>query len=112
MRRLVVFALVGLLVGCSGTARTTKSPSGPKAKTGSAVTAYRGLGTWVDVYDFLPAFQKAGEVPAVTVGSIADMSHLGIRTLYLHDAPGRTTPPGGKPGPRLGLVRVHWASRA
>jgi uncharacterized lipoprotein YddW (UPF0748 family) len=110
MRRLVVFALVGLLVGCSGTARTTKSPSGPKAKTGSAVTAYRGLGTWVDVYDFLPAFQKTGEVPAVTVGSIADMSHLGIRTLYLQAAQDDPRSSGDIVEPRLVgdvLVAAH-----
>jgi uncharacterized lipoprotein YddW (UPF0748 family) len=78
--------LLALLAGCSG----SKGSSRPKPTTDNvsapAVAAYRGLGTWVDVYDFAPAFQKPGEVPAVTVDSIADMAHLGVRTLYLQAA--------------------------
>lgn len=47
------------------------------------VGAFRGLGTWVDVYDYVPGFQGDGGPPPVTVDSIDDMSALGVRTLYL-----------------------------
>lgn len=51
-----------------------------------ALAPYEGLGTWVDVYDYVPAFQDPGELPAVTAGSIDDMAALGVRTLYLQAA--------------------------
>jgi hypothetical protein len=47
---------------------------------------YEGLGTWVDVYDYVPAFQAAGQPPAVTPESLDDMAELGVRTLYLQAA--------------------------
>ena len=47
------------------------------------VDAFRGLGTWVDVYDYVPGFQTEGGPPPVTVDSIDDMAALGVRTLYL-----------------------------
>lgn len=54
------------------------------AGAGSAdVDSFRGLGTWVDVYDYVPGFQGDGGPPPVTVDSIDDMSALGVRTLYL-----------------------------
>lgn len=40
----------------------------------------------MDVYDFAPAFQKAGATPAVTSASLRDMARLGVRTLYLQAA--------------------------
>jgi hypothetical protein len=40
----------------------------------------------VDVYDYVPAFQRAGQVPAVTVDSVRDMARLGVKTLYLQAA--------------------------
>jgi hypothetical protein len=50
------------------------------------VDAFRGLGTWVDVYDYVPGFQSDGGPPPVTVESIDDMSALGVRTLYLQSS--------------------------
>jgi hypothetical protein len=52
----------------------------------SDVDAFRGLGTWVDVYDYVPEVQAEGEPPDLTVDSIDDMAALGVRTLYLQAA--------------------------
>jgi len=50
------------------------------------VGAFEGLGTWVDVYDYVPGFQDDGGPPPVTVDSIDDMAGLGVETLYLQAA--------------------------
>jgi hypothetical protein len=47
---------------------------------------YRGLGTWVDVYDYGPRFQSGSAVPAVTPAAVDDMARLGVKTLYLQAA--------------------------
>ena len=48
--------------------------------------AYKGLGTWVDVYDYVPGFPADGGPPPVTVDSVDDMARLGVSTLYLQAA--------------------------
>jgi hypothetical protein len=54
---------------------------------GAATDApFRGLGAWVDVYDYAPAFIGNGALPTVTPASVADMAALGVRTLYLQAA--------------------------
>jgi hypothetical protein len=63
--------------------------------------AYRGLGTWVDVYDYVPAFQNAGNLPAVTAGSFDDMARLGVKTVYLQAAHDDERSPGNTIEPRL-----------
>lgn len=50
------------------------------------VDAFRGLGTWVDVYDYVPEVQPKGDPPDLTVESVDDMAALGVRTLYLQAA--------------------------
>jgi hypothetical protein len=47
---------------------------------------YRGLGTWIDVYDYVPEFQDPGQEPAVTTDSFDDMARLGVKTVYLQAA--------------------------
>jgi hypothetical protein len=47
---------------------------------------FEGLGTWLDVYDYVPGFQDGGGPPPVSVDSVDDMSRLGISTLYLQSA--------------------------
>jgi uncharacterized lipoprotein YddW (UPF0748 family) len=85
MLRVVAVCLVAAIaVGCSGGSSRT-SPR-EKQKDPDRVAAFRGLGTWVDVYDYLPAFQKPGQVPAVTADSVSDMARLGVDTLYLQAA--------------------------
>ncbi|MGH9209386.1 MAG: hypothetical protein ACRD2C_01745 [Acidimicrobiales bacterium] len=48
------------------------------------VDAYAGYGTWVDVYDFVPA--EASGTPAFDVAAVDEMARQGVRTLYLQAA--------------------------
>ena len=70
---LVVAVLVlGLASGGAASAKATD------------VRPFRGLGTWVDVYDYGPKFQgKPGTLTAVTPASVDDMARLGVKTVYL-----------------------------
>ncbi|HUV11184.1 MAG TPA: hypothetical protein VMX12_09410 [Acidimicrobiia bacterium] len=77
MRTLLAVALVGAFLGAG-------LPAAGAADDDT--TAFRGLGTWVDVYDYVPGFQDDGGPPPVTVDSIDDMERLGVRTLYLQSA--------------------------
>jgi hypothetical protein len=73
------------------------------------VDAYRGLGTWVDVYDYVPEVQSDGGPPPVTEDSIDDMAALGVRTLYLQAAQDDDRIPGATVDrARLG----RWLRRA
>jgi hypothetical protein len=44
---------------------------------------YRGLGSWVDIFDYAQRAQPEGAPPPVTPESVDDMAALGVRTLYL-----------------------------
>ncbi|HEX5097518.1 MAG TPA: hypothetical protein VFX21_15940, partial [Acidimicrobiia bacterium] len=108
MKRLAALALAGLCIAataCSGddtagttdvaSATTTSSSPAPAADATTATTTaaapttavdlcpYRGLGTWVDVYDTLPAFAERGRVSPVTPADVASMAEHGVHTLYL-----------------------------
>src|SRR6266702_4515589 len=98
MRRLpvLVVALALATATCGGSARIGTGAGGR-----ADVDAYRGLGTWVDVYDYVPAFQKPGQVPAVTPADIDDMKHLGVKTLYLQAAQDDERSPGATISPKL-----------
>jgi len=60
----------------------------PHGAAGAApdLDPFRGLGTWVDVYDYVPAVQAEGAPPPVSVESVDDMAALGVDTLYLQAA--------------------------
>jgi hypothetical protein len=45
--------------------------------------AYRGLGSWVDIFDYAQRAQPEGVQPPVVPESVDDMAALGVRTLYL-----------------------------
>ncbi|MGH9033058.1 MAG: hypothetical protein ACRDZV_13105 [Acidimicrobiia bacterium] len=62
---------------------------------------YEDLGTWVDVYDYVPEFQQGGAPPAVTPESVDDMAALGVRTLYLQAAQEDARSPGDTIDPDL-----------
>ncbi|MEO8692324.1 MAG: LysM peptidoglycan-binding domain-containing protein [Acidimicrobiales bacterium] len=47
------------------------------------ISAYRQLGTWVDVYDYDPAFAGGSDVAQLSPSSVDAMAAAGIRTLYL-----------------------------
>ena len=58
------------------------------------ISAYRRLGTWVDVYDHDPAFAGGSGVAQLTPSSVDAMAAAGIRTLYLQasvDSPRSTS---------------------
>ena len=77
----VVAVTLAAANGSAGSARTParSATTGPKA--------FRGLGTWVDVYDYGPKFQGSpATLPAVTPASVDDMARLGVKTLYLQAA--------------------------
>ena len=74
VRVLPAFVALGLLGLCFPSAAAASPP---------ATTPFRGLGAWVDVFDYAPRVQTAGHTPPVTPDSVADMAHLGVRTLYL-----------------------------
>jgi hypothetical protein len=44
---------------------------------------YDGLGTWVDAFDYGPAYQQEGHEPVVTPADVDEMADAGVRTLYL-----------------------------
>ena len=54
--------------------------------TAADVDPYRGLGAWVDSFDYAPRLQSNGNPPPVTASSVDDMARLGVRTLYLQVA--------------------------
>jgi hypothetical protein len=74
------------------------------------LSAYRGMGTWVDAYDFSPEYQPNGASPVVGVDSIDGMASEGVRTLYLQAAKDDPRSPGTLVNPEiLGpmLIRSH-----
>lgn len=47
-----------------------------------SVDAYRGLGTWVDGFDFSPPYSSTGTPPLVPP-AVNDMAEFGVQTLYI-----------------------------
>jgi len=84
MRRALLLVLAGLLVAATvSPARALAVDLGP----------YRGLGAWVDTFDYAPRLQPNGQAPPVTPPAVDDMARLGVRTLYLQLA----NPDGASP---------------
>jgi hypothetical protein len=65
------------------------------------IAPYRGLGTWVDVFDYVPAFQRGRDEPPVTTASFRDMARLGVKTVYLQGAQADERSPGDTIDPKL-----------
>ena len=61
----------------------------PALGTAAGTAAYRGMGTWVDVYDWSATFTKGR--PHVSPDAVDGMAEQGVQTLYIqaskHDAP-------------------------
>ncbi len=51
--------------------------------TARDLAPYDGLGTWVDAFDYGPAYQTGGHEPAVTPDDVDAMADAGVHTLYL-----------------------------
>ena len=103
----VLLVAVVALGACSSggsdtpTANTRKpgqALSNPGART---LDAYKGLGAWVDVFDYMPNFQNPGTLPEVTPANVDDMARLGVATLYLHASRDDSKSPGGLTDPDL-----------
>jgi hypothetical protein len=106
--------LIGSLIGVLVSVVVAASIVVPLAENASArdvnVDAFRGLGTWVDVFDYVPAI--AGDPAPITVDSVDDMERLGIQTLYLQAAQDDARIPGPTVDPKLlgaFLRRAHDA---
>jgi hypothetical protein len=83
MRSRPVAVLVALATAVAGLSLIADR----EAASAPSVSPFRGLGTWVDVYDYGPRFQgDGGGVPAVLPASVDDMARLGVRTVYLQAA--------------------------
>ncbi len=64
-------------------------------------SVYRGLGTWIDAYDFSPQFQPNGAPPPVTPQSMDDLAAAGVKTLYLQAAKDDIRSPGDLVNPEI-----------
>ena len=49
-------------------------------------SVFQGLGAWVDVYDYGPAYLRPQEGPAVAPDEVDRMAERGVRTLFLQAA--------------------------
>jgi hypothetical protein len=73
---------------------TVEAPTGceqePARNAGVAADAagpspFNGLGTWIDVFDFVPEYSSDG-LPSVVPAHVALLADLGVRTIYLQAA--------------------------
>ena len=81
---LVLLCCAGaLLVGCDGDDGDSSAGGVPSLEDRTERSEpFEGLGTWVDAFDYAPAFHEFGP-PQVTPDSVTDMAELGVETLYL-----------------------------
>jgi len=82
-RRALLVALVGVAVAAATAALLV---DGAAVHADRNVDAFRGLGAWVDVFDYAPAFIDRPGPPAVTVATVDDLALLGTDTVYLQAA--------------------------
>lgn len=85
--------LVVGVVGGSGSAATPEQGASAAVdllradEPGVRSTAtYGGLGTWVDAFDFAPAYQAEGTEPALAPSTVDEFAAAGVRTVYLQAA--------------------------
>ena len=69
---------------------TTTGPSLPtvveRSSPGRDISAYRGLGAWLDAFDYAPCYFRPREGPQVVPEDLPAMAAQGVRTLYLQAA--------------------------
>lgn len=79
------------------------APAGPRD-----LEAYAGLGTWVDVFDFVPRY--AGDPPPLSAAAVDEMADRGVRTVFLQATRWDDQSPDGivdRPALRSFLIRAH-----
>jgi hypothetical protein len=114
-------AAASTLPGASSTTTTTRpgptttlAPSPPPAAanpptrpTAATLDPYRGLGTWVDRYDWTTRWSGKA-IPPVTAASVDAMSAAGIQTIYIQAAHWSTSPDILEPEKLLPIIdRAH-----
>jgi hypothetical protein len=82
----LIAALVALVRGGGSSADVQRAADSASHGGDFTVDAYRGLGAWVDVFDFVPAYQNGGVAPTVVADDVDTMASLGVKTLYLQAA--------------------------
>lgn len=80
LRRLAVVAFL-ILVTTPLVGGAVTRPAGA-----ASTSPFRGLGTWVDVFDYAPRLQAGGALPPFTPDAVDDVAALGVRTLYVQVA--------------------------
>lgn len=102
-------ASVALVAGVLAmVSRASSTPSGAGAALGALVPRlatdspqprdlepYAGLGTWIDGFDFGPAYQASGVAPPLGPKVIDDLAAAGVETLYLQAWRDDPRSPGG-----------------
>ena len=93
------------------------APANPPLRAAaSAGEPYRGLGTWVDRFDWTTQWSKK-PVPPVNVATIDQMFNAGVQTIYIQGAHWSTTPDVLEPeklqpildrAHQLGMFVVVW----
>jgi hypothetical protein len=83
MRRWVTVSLLAALV--SGVAAWSAIATPARAVTRD-VDAFRGLGAWIDVFDYVPVFKQQPGPSPVNADTIHDLALLGAKTIYLQAA--------------------------
>ncbi len=66
----------------TGPSSTTTQPLPPERD----VSAYRGLGAWVDAFDYGPAYHRPREGPLLVPDDLDDMAARGVGTVFLQAA--------------------------
>ncbi len=98
MRRSLPLVLVTALASSVGFGTADTAPS---AANRNDLQAYRGLGTWVDVYEYIPTLQQAGKKPPLKPSAVDTMKDRGVKTLYLQAAQDDTRTPRATVSPKL-----------
>jgi hypothetical protein len=71
--------------GGSGTVDVEKAAAAPSGGVFD-LRPYEGLGTWVDVFDYVPAYQQGHAAPPITAADVEVMAALGIKAIFLQAA--------------------------
>jgi len=58
----------------------------PSANAEPDLDPFRGLGAWIDVFDYLPPFRQVPGPTPVAADTIDDLAALGVDTIYLQAA--------------------------
>lgn len=75
-----MLVVLGFLVASFATAAARVNEASP------SVTPYTGLGAWIDVFEYAPAFLQQPGPPPVVPRTVDDLVALGARTIYLQPA--------------------------